>query len=51
MSELPDRSAPPRMADYESEYASFRLEVPEVFNPTVDIVESWAAREPDALVD
>jgi hypothetical protein len=43
MSELPDRSAPPRMADYESEYAGFRLEVPEVFNPTVDIVEAWAA--------
>lgn len=37
------------MADYESEYASFRLEVPEVFNPTVDIVEAWAAREPEAL--
>jgi acetyl-CoA synthetase len=37
------------MADYEGEYASFRLEVPEVFNPTVDIVEAWAAREPEAL--
>jgi acetyl-CoA synthetase len=49
MTQLPDRSAPPRMADYESEYASFRLEVPEVFNPTVDIVEAWAAREPNAL--
>jgi acetyl-CoA synthetase len=49
MAELPDRSAPPRMADYEREYASFRLEVPEVFNPTVDIVEAWAAREPEAL--
>ncbi len=49
MSELPDRSAPPRMADYEREYASFRLEVPEVFNPTVDIVEAWAGREPEAL--
>lgn len=49
MRELPGRSAPPRMADYESEYASFRLEVPEVFNPTIDIVEAWAAREPEAL--
>jgi acyl-coenzyme A synthetase/AMP-(fatty) acid ligase len=49
MDPLPDRSAPPRMADYESEYASFRLEVPEVFNPTIDIVEAWAARAPDAL--
>jgi acyl-coenzyme A synthetase/AMP-(fatty) acid ligase len=49
MGALPDRSAPPRMADYESEYASFRLEVPDVFNPTIDIVEAWAEREPEAL--
>lgn len=49
MGELPDRSAPPRMADYESEYASFRLEVPEVFNPTIDVVEAWAGRAPEAL--
>jgi acetyl-CoA synthetase len=47
--ELPDRAAPPRMADYESEYAGFRLEVPEVFNPTIDIVEAWAGREPETL--
>jgi acetyl-CoA synthetase len=47
--ELPNRSAPPRMADYESEYASFRLEVPETFNPTIDIVEAWAGRAPEAL--
>jgi acetyl-CoA synthetase len=37
------------MADYDAEYAGFRLEVPEVFNPTVDIVEAWAEREPEAL--
>jgi acetyl-CoA synthetase len=37
------------MADYESERASFRLEVPEVFNPTIDIVEAWAGRTPEAL--
>jgi acetyl-CoA synthetase len=49
MGELPDRSAPPRMADYESEYAGFRLEVPEVFNPTIDVVEAWAERAPEAL--
>lgn len=48
MGDLPDRSAPPRMADYEREYASFRLEVPEVFNPTIDIVEAWAGRDPEA---
>ncbi len=49
MGELPDRAAPPRMADYESEYASFRLEMPEAFNPTIDIVEAWAGRVPEAL--
>jgi acyl-coenzyme A synthetase/AMP-(fatty) acid ligase len=49
MGELPGRDAPPRMADYEAEYASFRLAVPEVFNPTIDIVEAWAGREPEAL--
>jgi acetyl-CoA synthetase len=37
------------MADYERERASFRLEVPEVFNPTIDIVEPWAGRAPEAL--
>jgi acetyl-CoA synthetase len=45
---LPDRAAPPRMADYESEYAGFRLEVPDAFNPTIDIVEAWAGRAPEA---
>jgi len=49
MEELPDRAAPPRMADYEREYASFRLEVPDAFNPTIDIVEAWAGRSPEAL--
>ncbi len=49
MDPLPDRAAPPRMADYESEYASFRLEVPDVFNPTIDIVEAWAGRAPEAV--
>ncbi|HEX4305242.1 MAG TPA: AMP-binding protein [Solirubrobacterales bacterium] len=49
MNPLPDRAVPPRMADYESEYEGFRLEVPEVFNPTIDIVEAWAERAPEAL--
>jgi acetyl-CoA synthetase len=49
MGDLPDRSAPPRMADYESERASFRLDVPDAFNPTIDIVEAWAERDPDAI--
>ncbi len=45
----PDRSAPPRMADYAAERASFRLEVPERFNPVIDIVERWAAEAPEDL--
>jgi acetyl-CoA synthetase len=49
MGALPDRAAPPRMADYESEYASFRLTVPDAFNPTIDIVEAWAERAPEAM--
>jgi acetyl-CoA synthetase len=49
MGELPDRAAPPRIVDYERECASFRLSVPEVFNPTIDIVEAWAERAPEAL--
>ena len=49
MSALPDRSAEPRMGDYDAEKASFRLEVPEVFNPVLDIVERWADESPDDL--
>ncbi len=48
-SALPNRSAEPRMSDYDAEKAGFRLEVPEVFNPVLDIVESWAAEAPDDL--
>jgi acyl-coenzyme A synthetase/AMP-(fatty) acid ligase len=46
---VPDRAAPPRMEDYEAERASFRLEVPAVFNPVIEIVERWAARAPEDL--
>src|SRR4051794_24293540 len=49
MSALPDRSAEPRMKDYDAEIASFRLEVPEVYNPVVDIVERWADEAPDDI--
>ena len=45
----PDRSAPPRLADYEAERASFRLAVPERFNPVLGIVERWAAEAPEDL--
>jgi acyl-coenzyme A synthetase/AMP-(fatty) acid ligase len=44
---LPDRSAPPRMADYEEECATFTVDVPERFNPVIDIIERWAAEAPD----
>ena len=46
---LPDRSAPPRMASYEEERASYRPEIPETYNPVIDIVERWAAESPDDL--
>ncbi len=49
MPALPDRTAEPRMSDYDAEKAGFRLEVPEVFNPVIDIVERWAAEAPDDL--
>jgi acyl-coenzyme A synthetase/AMP-(fatty) acid ligase len=45
----PDRTAPPRMTSYEEERASFRIDVPERFNPVIDIVERWAREAPDDL--
>jgi acetyl-CoA synthetase len=44
----PDRSAPPRMESYEETRRTFRIDVPERFNPMVDIVERWAGEDPDA---
>lgn len=46
---VPERHVAARLQDYASERASFRLDVPEIFNPVVDIVETWAADDPDAL--
>lgn len=46
---IPGRDAAPRLTDHAAERASFRLDVPEVFNPVVDVVETWAAEDPDAL--
>ena len=43
----PTREAPPRLADYAAERASYRVDVPERFNPVIDIVERWAADAPD----
>jgi acyl-coenzyme A synthetase/AMP-(fatty) acid ligase len=43
------RDVPPNMTDYLATRASFRLEVPEMFNYARDVVDAWAAREPDKL--
>jgi hypothetical protein len=43
------REQPPNMTDYLETRASFRLEVPEVYNYARDVVDDWAAREPDKL--
>lgn len=45
----PDRSAPPRLSDYAQERGAFVVEVPERFNPVIDIVERWADEAPDDL--
>ncbi|MFL5824081.1 MAG: acyl-CoA synthetase [Solirubrobacteraceae bacterium] len=44
---LPDRSATPRLANYEEERDTYRIEVPDRFNAVIDIVERWAAEAPD----
>jgi acyl-coenzyme A synthetase/AMP-(fatty) acid ligase len=43
------RDLPPNMTDYLETRASFRLEVPERYNYARDVVDAWAAREPDKL--
>jgi acyl-coenzyme A synthetase/AMP-(fatty) acid ligase len=45
----PGRDAPPRMTDLERERASFSIDVPERFNAVVDVLDRWAADEPDAV--
>ncbi|MDP9396652.1 MAG: AMP-binding protein [Actinomycetota bacterium] len=47
-STLPGRDAPPRLRSYEEEHARHRLEVPARFNAVLDIIEPWAAEDPDA---
>ncbi len=44
---LPDRSARPRLTSYADERAKYRPEVPDVYNPVIDIVERWAEEAPD----
>ena len=46
---IPGRDAPARLQDYAAERASFRVEVPGVFNPVVNLLETWAAEAPDDL--
>ena len=45
----PARDCAPRLADIDAERASYHVEVPERFNAVLDIVEAWAAEDPDAL--
>lgn len=45
----PTRSDPPRLNDYEAERASYRVSVPERFNPVLDIIERWAAEAPQDM--
>jgi acetyl-CoA synthetase len=45
----PDRSAPPRLTSYEHERATYRVEMPDTYNPVIDIVERWAAESPDDI--
>ncbi len=43
------RDLPPNMTDYLATRASFRLEVPEVYNYARDVVDAWAPTEPGKL--
>jgi len=45
----PDRSAPPRLTSYEDECAAYTVQVPDRFNPVIDIIDRWAAEAPDDL--
>ncbi|MSW95302.1 MAG: AMP-binding protein [Actinobacteria bacterium] len=47
--ELPDRTCQPNLTSYEEARATYRVDVPERFNPTIDIVERWAQEAPDDL--
>ena len=45
----PARDCAPRLVDIDAERASYRVNVPERFNAVLDILEVWAAEDPDAL--
>ncbi len=43
----PGRDCPPRLDDYPTEYASFRLSAPERFNAVEAVLDTWARDAPD----
>ncbi len=45
----PGRDSTPNLTDYTSAHASFSLDIPDRFNPVIDIVERWASEDPGAL--
>ena len=45
----PTRDCAPRLVDYDAERAAYHMAVPERFNAVLDIVDTWAAEDPDAL--
>jgi acetyl-CoA synthetase len=49
MTDMAAADVPPRLTDYETERASFRIEVPERFNAVIDIVERWATEAPEDM--
>jgi acyl-coenzyme A synthetase/AMP-(fatty) acid ligase len=44
---LPDRSSPPNLTSYAAERAGYRVQLPDVYNPVIDIVERWAEEAGD----
>ncbi len=49
MADRPGRDAAPNLREYEQARQEFHLDVPERFNPVLDVVERWAQDDPDAL--
>jgi acyl-coenzyme A synthetase/AMP-(fatty) acid ligase len=45
----PKRDCVPRLLDIDAERDSYRVTVPERFNAVLDIVDSWASEDPNAL--
>jgi acetyl-CoA synthetase len=45
----PARDCAPRLVDIDAERGGYRVAVPERFNAVLDIVDSWAFEDPDAL--